>query len=54
MTAGAFMLKMFYPGVDGTLLYGDLAVAAVVVAIATRDRRGWPSPSQYARRSWRV
>ena len=42
LTAGAFMLTTFYPGINGLLLYGGLAVAAVIVTIVTKGRLGLP------------
>ena len=43
LTAGAFMLATFYPGINGLWVYAALAVAALVVAVATRGRLGLPS-----------
>jgi len=37
------VLATFYPGIDGRLLYGAIALVAVAVIIATRGRLGYRS-----------
>jgi membrane protease YdiL (CAAX protease family) len=39
-TGGAAILATYFAGVDGVLLYGALAVFAVIVIVATRGRLG--------------
>ena len=42
-TASGAVLATFYPGIDGRLLYGAIALVAVAVIIATRGRLGYRS-----------
>jgi membrane protease YdiL (CAAX protease family) len=41
-TGGVAILSTFFAGIDGVLLYGALAVLALVVIVATRGRLGLP------------
>ena len=42
-TASGAVLATFYPGIDGRLLYGAIALVAVAVIVVTRGRLGYRS-----------